>query len=75
LCRSIRNEISRFLKYALAKPDVWVVTPRQLAQYMKNPVPASKMAAFMKRTGGCSKTGVPRGRLAQLFDFTNTTAI
>lgn len=50
-CRTNRNEISDFLSYALAKPDVWVVTPRQLIEWMKSPVKASEMSAWMDRYG------------------------
>jgi hypothetical protein len=49
LCRKNRAGINQFLSYALAKPGVWVVTPRQLLDWQRAPVPASKMAAFMAK--------------------------
>ena len=48
-CRANRDGINKFLEYALAKKDVWVVTPRQLLDWTKHPVPASEMAAFMAK--------------------------
>ncbi|KAG0026659.1 hypothetical protein BGZ81_006192 [Podila clonocystis] len=41
-----------FFQYALSKPDVWFVTNQQLLEWMKNPVPASQLAAqdYMKCT-------------------------
>ena len=35
------------MDYAMAQPDVWVLTMRQLAEWMKDPVPASKMAEWL----------------------------
>lgn len=46
-CRANRNGIDQFLGYALTKPEVWVVTPRQLIDWMQNPVPLSQMPQFM----------------------------
>ncbi|KAF9328689.1 hypothetical protein BG006_008172 [Podila minutissima] len=39
-----------FFKWAAAQPDVWFVTNQQLLEWMKNPVPASQLAAqdYMK---------------------------
>ncbi|KAI9090050.1 hypothetical protein DFS34DRAFT_638102 [Phlyctochytrium arcticum] len=37
--------VAAFLDYALSKPDTWMVTGQQLIEYMKNPVPASQLAA------------------------------
>jgi LysM repeat protein len=39
--------LNQFMEYAMAKPDVWVLTMRQLAEWMKNPVPASKMGEWL----------------------------
>ena len=39
--------LNQFMDYAMAKPDVWVLTMRQLAEWMKNPVPASKMGEWL----------------------------
>ena len=36
------------MSYALAKPNVWVVTPRQLLDWQAKPVKSSQMATFMK---------------------------
>jgi len=44
-----RNEVSKFLSYALKKDGVWVVTPSQLLDWMKNPVPKSQMDKFMSK--------------------------
>lgn len=41
-------DTSKFLEYALAKPDVWAVTISQFLDWLEAPVPASGMAAFMK---------------------------
>ena len=47
-------EIRRFLVFALTKhPDVWVVTIKQLLDWMEAPVPATEMAAFMKQRYAC----------------------
>jgi hypothetical protein len=35
------------MEYAMAQPDVWVLTMRQLAEWMKSPVPASKMGEWL----------------------------
>lgn len=48
-CSNVRAELNKFLTYARGKPDVWVVTPRQLLDWTKNPVPVSKMASFMAK--------------------------
>lgn len=42
-------DTSKFLEYALAKPDVWALTISQLLDWMEAPVPAPGMAAFMKQ--------------------------
>ena len=39
--------LNQFMEYAMAKPDVWVLTMRQLAEWMQNPVPASKMGEWL----------------------------
>ncbi|PRW44355.1 G8 domain-containing [Chlorella sorokiniana] len=49
-------DTSKFLAYALAKPDVWAVTMSQFLDWMEAPVPASGMAAFMKKYK-CDKCG------------------
>ena len=41
------DALNQFMEYAMAKPDVWVLTMRQLADWMKNPVPASKMGEWL----------------------------
>jgi hypothetical protein len=33
--------VSSFLDYAMSQPNVWMITPSQLIEYMKNPVSAS----------------------------------
>jgi hypothetical protein len=35
--------VINFLKFAMAQPDVWMVTHQQLIAYMQNPVPASQL--------------------------------
>jgi hypothetical protein len=45
--QSRRLEIIKFLKYARSKPGVWVVTMRQLADWMSAPVGLSGMNTFM----------------------------
>ncbi len=40
-------ELNQFMEYAMAKPDVWVLTMRQLAEWMRDPVPASKMGEWL----------------------------
>jgi peptidoglycan/xylan/chitin deacetylase (PgdA/CDA1 family) len=67
-----RDQISRFLSYALAKPNTWVVTPRQLIDYMKNPVKASQMAAFMARYKGCSGARAAEGELVVAVNGSET---
>ncbi|KAI8922508.1 hypothetical protein DFJ77DRAFT_446879 [Powellomyces hirtus] len=37
--------VAAFLDYAMSKPDTWMVTASQMVEYMKNPVPASQLAA------------------------------
>ena len=44
-----RAEIKKFLRWALKKPNVWVVTYKQWLDYLENPVPASQMASFMAK--------------------------
>jgi hypothetical protein len=36
------KDLGKFLDYALAHPNVWVVTHTQLLDWMEAPVPASK---------------------------------
>lgn len=50
-CRVNRDNISKFLEYALGKPDVWVVTPRQLIEWLQSPVKASDMESWISRYG------------------------
>jgi LysM repeat protein len=38
---------NRFLAWALAQPDVWAVTTRQLLDWMRAPVPAAQMASWL----------------------------
>ena len=45
--RRIREAV-KFVKYALSKPDVYFVTTQQLVEWMKNPVPKSQVAAWLK---------------------------
>jgi hypothetical protein len=47
-----REQVSKFLAYALAKPNVWVVTPRQLVQWVQDPVPASEVGAWLEKQTG-----------------------
>lgn len=50
--------LGAFLDYALAKPDVWVVTHAQLLDWMEAPVPASRMSSWMQeRAGACAGGG------------------
>ena len=46
-CSEFSADVGKFLDYALAKPDVWVVTHQQLLDWMEAPVPASQMKTFM----------------------------
>lgn len=47
--KSNRDEVKKFLKYAMSLDGVWVVTPSQLLDWMENPVPKQKMSQFMKK--------------------------
>jgi hypothetical protein len=38
----------KFIKYALSKPNTYFVTYRQVMEWMKDPVPNSEMAAWLK---------------------------
>jgi len=40
--------LNQFMDYAMALPNVWAVTTRQLIEWMKNPVPASQMGEWLK---------------------------
>ncbi|KAI8105369.1 hypothetical protein M9435_000535 [Picochlorum sp. BPE23] len=40
--------LNQFMDYAMAQPDVWAITTRQLIEWMKDPVPASKMGEWLK---------------------------
>ena len=40
-----RKALNDFLDYAMSRPNVWMVTPSQLIQYMKNPVSASELGS------------------------------
>lgn len=40
--------LNQFMDYAMSLPDVWAITTRQLVEWMKNPVPASQMAEWLK---------------------------
>jgi hypothetical protein len=42
------KETRKFIKYALSKPNTYFVTYRQVMEWMKNPVPNSQMAAWLK---------------------------
>lgn len=44
-----------FIKYAMAKPDVWFVTMHQLVQWMQDPVPSSEMAGWL--AARCKNSG------------------
>lgn len=51
LCACLQEHtaaLNRFFEWALAQPDVWFVTMRQLLEWMKAPVPASQMADWYK---------------------------
>lgn len=37
--------VQKFIAYAMAKPNVWMVTHQQLIAYMQNPVSASQLAS------------------------------
>lgn len=40
--------LNQFMDYAMSLPDVWAITTRQLIEWMKDPVPASQMAEWLK---------------------------
>lgn len=41
----------RFFDHALALPNVWAVTMRDLVRWMESPVPASQMDAWLTVRG------------------------
>jgi hypothetical protein len=47
-----------FIEEAITMPDVWMITMRGLAEWMREPVPASKIAAWF--ANGCDR-GLCRG--------------
>lgn len=66
-CRVNRDNISKFLEYALGKPDVWVVTPRQLIEWLQSPVKASDMESWTSRYG-CNGGGKTPKSSEQISD-------
>lgn len=55
-------DLKRFVDYALKKPDVYLVTMRQLIGWMKNPIPANRLtpeALGCGKPGGAYGTGKP----------------
>ena len=40
--------LNKFLDWAMAQPDVWAVTTKDLIRWMQNPVPASQMGEWLK---------------------------
>jgi len=40
--------LNQFMDYAMSLPNVWAITTRQLIEWMKDPVPASKMGEWLK---------------------------
>jgi len=40
--------MNRFLDWAMAQPDVWAITAKDLVRWMQAPVPASEMAEWLK---------------------------
>ncbi|KAJ3042916.1 hypothetical protein HK097_001867, partial [Rhizophlyctis rosea] len=68
--------VQRFLDYAMGQKDVWMVTGRQVVEYMKNPVPADQLGSqpYMQCVkeadipkGICN--GIGDGSLAELCNF------
>lgn len=55
--QSNQAAIRAFLTEQLKKPDVYAVTMRQLVEWMKNPIPADQVGAWL----GCGKGGKPVG--------------
>ena len=39
------DAVNKFLDYAMNQPNVWMITPSQLIEYMKNPVSASEIGS------------------------------
>lgn len=44
--RQYRDDVAKFLRYAMAKPGVWAVTMSQLLDWMEAPVPAAAVSAY-----------------------------
>lgn len=53
----------KFIQWALAKEDVYLVTMRQLTEWMRNPVPKSEIAKFLTcdRPGATTAFSLPGG--------------
>ena len=46
LLQDTTNATNAFISWALEQPDTWFVTMSQLIAWMRDPVPASKMAEW-----------------------------
>lgn len=55
------KDLGKFMDYALAHPDVWVVTHTQLLDWMADPVPASKVGWGGERLAAWGGKGGRRG--------------
>lgn len=58
------QQLQQFVEYALAKPDVWFITMRQLIAWMQNPVPVDELTPEVLGCGNIGGAGPAQPLLA-----------